>query len=153
MATRTPAKKAGAVTPVTKAKAPRKLTSKVGNITRDWELRFSPTGTPWATTGLAVNVPKTPGDYKGEMDVNFYELVCFNSLAENVVATLTKGTRVVVSGNAEVDNWIDDEGNARETKKILCDGAGPDLRFATAVVTKSAPSSATVEGANGDSDF
>ena len=138
-----------------KASGPRKTTSKVGNLTREWELRFSPSGTPWATNGLAVYTPKEPGNWKGDMEVTFYELVCFQTLAENVIESTGKGTRVVVTGNAEVDTWQDDEGNDRVTKKILCDGLGPDLRFASATVTKVTSKSAavTVEGSGDDADF
>lgn len=132
----------------------RKYVGKVGNLTRDPEMRFSPNGTAWVTFGIAVNSPKTPGDWSGEQETTFYDVVAFNSLAENIVESLTKGTRVVVYGYAEVDKWQDSEGNDRETKKIVADGVGPDLRFATAEVTKTTRTNgAPVKGTNGDEDF
>jgi hypothetical protein len=52
-------------------------TAKVGNLTRGPELRFSAAGKPWATFGLAVERPVTPGDWKGEKVTDFYEVTTF----------------------------------------------------------------------------
>jgi single-strand DNA-binding protein len=50
--------------------------------------------------------------------------------------SLTKGTRVVVAGKAEIEHWTDKDGTARPTKRILAESCGPDLRWATADVQK-----------------
>ncbi len=103
-------------------------TSKVGRLTRDPELRFGKTGTAVATFGLAVK-PYVP---KGEPEAEtvFYEVVTFGGLAEHVAACLLKGDRAVVVGKGEIEHWKDRDGVERTTKKIICDAAGPDLRFA-----------------------
>jgi single stranded DNA-binding protein len=107
---------------------------KVGNLTRDPELRVSEAGTPWCRFGLAVHSPKVPGDWAGEQLTEFYEVTCFSSLAEHASRCLTKGSRVVVTGRGELDRWKDDQGKERETKRIIAEGCGPDLRFGTATV-------------------
>lgn len=110
--------------------------ARIGNLTKDFELSFSDKGTPYAQGGLAVDTPKTPGDWAGERQTTFIDLVVFRSLAENAAACLKKGMRVVVVGDAEVESWTGDDGKARSSKRILVTGIGPDLRWATAIVNK-----------------
>jgi single-strand DNA-binding protein len=110
--------------------------ARVGNLTRDFEERTSPSGTVYATTGLAVERPRVPGDWAGERQTTFYDLVVFRSLAENAAKCLAKGDRVVVVGDAEVETWTGDDGQEHTARKILVNGIGPDLRWAVAQVTK-----------------
>jgi single-strand DNA-binding protein len=109
-------------------------TSKVGNLTRDPELAYSEKGTAYTRFGLAV----TPYAGKGapKPEPSFYDVVCFGSMAENVAESLHKGDRVVVTGKGESEEYEAKDGTKRTQKKILADGCGPDLRFATATVVK-----------------
>jgi len=109
---------------------------KTGNLTRDPELRFGASGKAYARTAVAVETPKTPGDWAGEREVTFYEVVCFGTLAENVAQSLTKGMRVVVAGRAELEHWTDGNGEKRTAKHIIADGFGPDLRWVTCEVIR-----------------
>jgi len=122
-------------------------TTKVGNLTREPELHFAPTGTAVVRTGLAVERPKVAGNWAGERVVTFYELVVFGSLGEHLAESLGKGTRVVVTGNAELENWTDDKGQARTTRRILANAIGPDLRWVTVAVTKVTRKGAPVDEA------
>jgi len=114
--------------------------AKVGNLTRDPELRFSATGTAFTRFGLAYR----PWTRKGEpeAETTFYEVVSFGSLAEHVAESLRKGQRVVVVGRGEIDAWTDAEGTERTTKKIVAEAVGPDLRFETATVSTTRRSAA-----------
>ena len=109
-------------------------TSKCGNVTKLPELRFSKAGAAYCKFGLAV----TPFVPKGqpEAETVFSDVTCFGSLAENVAETIEKGARVLVIGTGKIDTWIDRDGLERKTKVILADACGPDLRFASAVVTR-----------------
>jgi single-strand DNA-binding protein len=127
-------------------------TTKVGNLTRDPELHFAPTGTAVVRTGLAVERPKVAGNWAGERVTTFYELVVFGTLGEHVAESLGKGTRVVVTGNAEVENWTDDKAQARTTKRILANAIGPDLRWVTVTVTKVTRKGAPVDEAPSGTD-
>ena len=109
---------------------------KVGNLTRQPELRYLPNGTAVVSTGLAVDRPKVPGNWAGERETMFYELTIFRDLAENAPASLTKGTRVLLVGNAELEHWTDNEGQARTTKRIIVNAIGPDVRWATVTVNR-----------------
>lgn len=111
-------------------------TSKVGNLTRDPELRFTKEQTAVAQCRLAVEEPVVPGEWSGERATTFYDLTVFGEMAEHFCMTATKGMRVVVMGRAELETYKDKEGKTQTAKKILADAIGPDLRWATAVVTK-----------------
>ena len=78
----------------------------VGNLTRDPELRFTPNGAAVASFGLAVNRRwRNQQTNEWEEQISFFDIVCWRELAENVSESLTKGTRVMVSGRLEQRSW------------------------------------------------
>lgn len=112
--------------------------SVVGNITRDPELRFTPSGAAVATFGLAWNnrrQNRQTGEW--EEDPSYFDVVCFNSLAENVAESLSRGSRVIVFGNLQWQSWEAQDGGRRSKVEIVADEVAPSLRWATATVTKS----------------
>ena len=109
----------------------------VGNITRDPELRFTNTGQPTASFGLAVNRRwQTRQTQEWEEATSFFDVVCWRDLAENVALSLSKGMRVVVTGRLEQRSWETEEGDHRSKVEITADEIGPSLRFATADVQR-----------------
>lgn len=121
--------------------------TKVGNLTRDPELGFGKdSGKPFTRFGIAVNHPKVPGDWAGERVSDFYEVSCFASLAEHVAESLHKGDRVIVTGRPELDEWTDNAGVPRVTKRIVADAVGAELRFATAEPKKAPREVTTIKG-------
>jgi len=71
-----------------------------------------------------------------EEEVAFFDIVCWRDLAENVSESLTKGTRVMVSGRLQQRSWEADNGDKRTKVEVLADEVGPSLRWATAQVQK-----------------
>lgn len=110
----------------------------VGNCTRDPELRFLNTGVALATFGVAVNNrkrnPQTNEWEDGEPE--FYDVTCWRELAENVVESITKGTRVVVVGRLQQRSWETEDGSKRSKVEVVADEASPSLRWATAQVVR-----------------
>jgi len=100
----------------------------VGNLAAEPELRFSKAAKAWTSFRLAVKPYVAGADAQPEPE--YFEVICFGSLAENVCATLAKGSRVAVVGKLEHETWTGRDGVERVTAKIICDGIGPDLRFA-----------------------
>ena len=47
-----------------------------------------------------------------------------------------RAARAIVVGRPEIDEWTDKDGNKREDRRILANAVGPDLRWATARVTR-----------------
>lgn len=123
--------------------------TKVGNLTKDPELRTNDKGTWICEARIAVESPKTPGDWAGERETSYYDVVLFGTLAEHFAVSVGKGTRVVVTGDAEVEHWEGRDGTEHTTKRILASAAGPDLRWATASVAKANKASEAAPEATG----
>lgn len=109
----------------------------VGNITRDPELRFTPSGQANATLGLAVNRRfQNRETNEWEERTSFFNVVCWGTLAENVGESLHKGARVIVTGRLEQRSWETQDGEKRSVVEVIADEVGPSLRWATAEVVK-----------------
>jgi single-strand DNA-binding protein len=109
----------------------------LGNITRDPELRFTPSGTAVVSFGLAVNrniQNKKSGEWQTEVD--FFNVTAWYKLAENCAESLGKGDRVLVSGRLSQDSWEDKEGQKRSTVKIIASVVAPSMEFATCKLEK-----------------
>ena len=136
MATATKEQEAPASPAIERKSEPKGRVTRVGNLTRDPELRFAASGVPYARFGLAVERPKVAGDWAGERVTEFYETTCFKSLAENVAECLRKGDRVIVEGDASLEFYTGKDGGEHEQKVILANAVGAELRFATVEVHK-----------------
>jgi single-strand DNA-binding protein len=109
----------------------------IGNITRDPELRFTPTGQARATFGLAVNRRwQNRQTQEWEEQTSFFNVTCWGDLGDNVSESLSKGARVIVTGRLEQRSWETPEGEKRSVVEIVADEVGPSLRWATASVTR-----------------
>ena len=122
----------------------------VGNCTRDPELRFTSSGQAVATFGLAVNRRwQNRQTNEWEEAVSFFDVTCWAQMAENVAESVTKGTRVLVSGRLEQRSWETNDGEKRSKVEIVADEIGPSLRFATAGVTKNERRGGDFDGGGG----
>lgn len=108
----------------------------VGNATRDPELIFSTQGTAVAKFGVAVNRREKKNGEWVDGTPSFFNVVCFNDMAENVAASITKGTRVVVIGRLQQDNWENNEGEKRTSIEVIADEIAPSLRWARAEIER-----------------
>ena len=121
----------------------------VGNITRDPELRFTPSGQANARLGVAVNrrwQDRNSGEWNEA--TSFFDVICWRELAENVSESLKRGTRVVVTGRLEQRTW-EQEGNKRSVVEVIADEIAPSLRWATAKVEKTERRSGGDQGGGG----
>ena len=121
-----------------------------GNLTRDPELRFTTGGRGVASFGLAVNRRyQVNGEWQEQ--VSFFNIVCWGDLGENVAATLTKGSRCIVSGRLEQRSWETNDGEKRSVVEVIADEVGPSLRWATAQVERTERSGDFGGGSGGSS--
>jgi len=89
----------------------------VGNLTRDPELRFLPSGMAVCSFGLAVNTTfKRSGETVKE--TCFIDVTVFGKQAENVHEYLSKGRSVLVDGRLRYRTWEDQEGKKRSKHEI-----------------------------------
>jgi len=125
----------------------------VGNITRDPELRYTPSGQANVRLGVAVN-RKWQDRNSGEWQeaTSFFDVIAWRELAENVNESLKKGARVIVTGRLEQRTW-EQEGNKRSVVEIIADEIAPSLRWATAKVEKTERRSGDQGGGGGGSGY
>jgi single-strand DNA-binding protein len=100
----------------------------VGNLVDDPELRFTPQGAAVANFRIAVS--------KRIRDTSFFRVNVWRQLAENVAESLTRGTRVVVTGTLKMRQWETQEGEKRSVVEVEAVEVGPSLKFATAKVER-----------------
>ena len=107
----------------------------VGNLTRDPELRFTAGGKGVASFGVAVNRRyQVNGEWQEK--VSFFNVTAWDTLGENAAASLTKGTRIMVTGRLEQREYETTAGEKRNVVEIVADELGPGLRWARAEVER-----------------
>ncbi len=92
----------------------------IGNLTRDPELRYVPSGAPVVTFGIAVNRTfLTPQGEKKE-DVCFVRVVVFGKQAESCSQYLAKGRLVFIEGRLQYRSW-EQNGQKRSALDVVAD--------------------------------
>lgn len=115
----------------------------IGNLTGDPDLRFTPAGAAVANFTVAAT-PRTFDKQSQEWrdgDTLFMRCNVWREQAESVAESLTKGSRVIVTGRLRQRSFDDREGQKRTVVELEVDEVGPSLRWAQAKVTKAARSS------------
>jgi single-strand DNA-binding protein len=108
-----------------------------GNLTREPELRFTPSGQATASFGVAVNRRwQNRQTQEWEEATSFFDVVCWGQLAENAAQSLSRGSRVLVSGRLDQRSWETPQGERRSKVEITADEVAPSLRWATVQITK-----------------
>lgn len=91
----------------------------VGRLTRDPELRYTPTGAAVANFTLAVNRPFT--NQQGERDADFINCVAWRRQAENLAKFMKKGNMVGVDGRIQTRTYEDQDGKTVYVTEIVAD--------------------------------
>jgi single-strand DNA-binding protein len=111
----------------------------VGNLTADPELRFLPNGTAmvkFTVASTARTLDRESGTWK-DSDPLFMACTAWRDMADHIAESLTKGTRVIVSGRLRLSRWEDKETHEKRSAYGLdVDEIGPSLRFAQVKVTR-----------------
>jgi single-strand DNA-binding protein len=103
-----------------------------GNLTKDPEIRYTRDGQATTSLSLAVNRRwHNQQTSEWEESVSFFDVVCWRDLAENVALSLTKGTRVIITGRLDQGSWETDDHAFRSKVEIVAEDIGASLRFAT----------------------
>lgn len=113
----------------------------IGNLTADPELRFTQSGAAVAKFTVASTprqYDKATGEWK-DGDTLFLACNVWRQAAENATESLTKGTRVIVTGNLKQRSYETKEGEKRTVYEIEVDEFGPSLNRASATITKNTP--------------
>ena len=126
----------------------------VGNLTDDPELRYTANGAAVAnfTVAHSTRIRDAQGNWS-DGDTSFFRVNVWRALAENAAESLTRGTRVVVTGRLKQRSWENQEGEKRSAIEIEADDVGPSLKWATAKLEKTSRSNAgggSGSGGSGD---
>ena len=129
----------------------------VGNLTADPELRFTASGAAVANFTVA-STPRTFDRASGEWkdgEALFLRCNIWRQAAENVAESLTRGSRVVVTGRLKQRSFDTKEGEKRTVIELEVDEIGPSLRYATAKVNRAnrAPGSGSAGGGGGGGGY
>jgi single-strand DNA-binding protein len=108
----------------------------VGNLVEDPELRFTASGVAMARIRIAVSRRYQDRDGTWQEESSFFGGTVWRDHAENVAESLTKGTRVILSGRLKQRSWETNEGEKRSVVEIDIQEIGPSLRWATANVSR-----------------
>lgn len=93
----------------------------IGNLTRDPELRYTPTGAAVCTFSLATNRSWTSDNGEKHEESDFHRIVAWNKLAELCNQFLTKGRKVYVEGRLSTRNWTAQDGSQKSTTEVVID--------------------------------
>ena len=90
----------------------------MGNLTRNPELRYTPSGTPVASFGLAVSRRFKQGEDLKE-EVCFVDIVVFGRQAEHCGQYLSKGNGAIIEGRLQQRRWETEDGQKRSKHEVV----------------------------------
>lgn len=91
----------------------------IGNLTRDPELRYTPSGTAVCSFSVATNRNWTTDTGEKKDEVEFHRIVAWSKLAELCSQFLTKGRKVFVEGRLQTRSWVAQDGTQKQTTEIV----------------------------------
>jgi len=122
-------------------------TTVIGNLTKDPELRITPSGASVVAFTIASSArvfDQQAGAWKDGPTV-FMRCSAWRHMADHIAETLERGMRVVAHGRLKQRDWEDDKGVKRIVIELDVDEIGPSLKYATAKVVKAARGGAGAE--------
>jgi single-strand DNA-binding protein len=92
-----------------------------GNLTRDPELRSTPSGTSVCSLRIACNTRRKDASGEWVDKPNYFDVTVWGAQGENCATYLAKGRPVAVDGRLEWREWEDPNGNKRQAVDIIAD--------------------------------
>lgn len=93
----------------------------IGNLTRDPELRYTPTGAAVCTFGIATNRSWTMESGEKKEEVEFHRIVAWNKLAELCSQLLAKGRKTYLEGRIAYRKYTDKNNVEQNVAEIVID--------------------------------
>lgn len=93
----------------------------IGNLTRDPELRYTPSGAAVCSFSIATNRSWTTEAGEKKEEADFHRIVAWNKLAELCSQFLVKGRKVYVEGRLSTRTWTGQDGASRSTTEVVID--------------------------------
>jgi single-strand DNA-binding protein len=92
-----------------------------GNLTRDPELRTTPSGMSVCSLRIASNTRRKDGSGNWVDKPNYFDVTVWGAQGENCANYLSKGRPIALDGRLEWREWEDKEGNKRQAVDIIAD--------------------------------
>lgn len=102
----------------------------IGNLTAEPEIKTTKTGSSVLKVGVAVNRRWKNKQDEWEEEVSFFDVNAWGELADNVAASLSKGSKVIITGRLEQQSWDNKEGQKQSKVVLVADDIGVSLRKA-----------------------
>jgi single-strand DNA-binding protein len=93
----------------------------IGNVGRDPELKFTPSGIPVTSFRLATSESWKDRDNKSLEHTDWHTVVAWRGLAEVIHKLVKKSSRVYIEGRIQTRSFDDKSGNRRHVVEILAD--------------------------------
>ena len=135
----------------------------VGNLTRDPELRHTPSGMAVCSLRLAVNTRRkdsATGEWTEKP--NYFDITVWGNQGENCAQYLSKGRPVGVDGRLEWREWEAQDGSKRQAVEVIADtvqflgsreGGGGEPQYVPAAATAQAADADFGGGGAADDDI
>jgi single-strand DNA-binding protein len=91
----------------------------IGNLGRDPEMRYTPSGRPVTTFSIATSRTWNTSEGEKRVETEWFNVVAWSSLAEICKQYLTKGQQVYIEGRLQTRHWDDAEGNKHTSVEIV----------------------------------
>jgi single-strand DNA-binding protein len=93
----------------------------VGNLSREVEFKYLPSGSAVGKFGLATNRKWKDNNGENKQEVMFIDIATFGRSAEIANQYLKKGSQVLVEGRLTLNQWTDQNGQKRSKHEIVAD--------------------------------
>ena len=120
----------------------------IGNLGKDPEIRYTPSGLGVANFNIATSETRTNKEGEKETRTEWHRIVAFGKLAEICGEYLSKGKQVYIEGRIQTRDWEDQNGVKRYTTEIVANQMQMlGTRDATNAVRPQGPPAADFSGA------
>ncbi len=93
----------------------------LGNLTRDPQLRYTPSGTAVSDIGLAVKDRHKNASGEWVEEPVFVDVTLWARTAEVASEYLSKGSPVLIEGRLKFDTWETNDGQKRSKLRVVCE--------------------------------
>ncbi len=93
----------------------------IGNLGRDPEMRYTPSGRPVTSFSVAVSRSWNSPDGERHEETEWFNVVAWGNLAETCKQYLTKGQQVYIEGRLQTRRWEDQEGKKHFSTEVVAE--------------------------------
>lgn len=93
----------------------------IGNLTRDPEVRNTPSGQTVSSFSVATNFVWNDQNGQQQSKTEFHNVIAWRKLGEICGQYLSKGTKVYIEGRLQTSEWSGQDGNKRQRTEIIAD--------------------------------